>query len=315
MKRFIYILAATLSTMLSCQELTIDSQPDAPLSIYIDALDSYSLAGTAPGKIVFNISSNTPWTIKSDSQWCLPSPAMSASSSLVSEIIVNTEDNPDVTPRTATLVINAEGLGDVKTITVEQGEKIETEPEEPAVPEVKPAAFDVVFAEGVSYTKDPVTGSVKVDLSAGEMFRTAYPVTKGRTVIEIADMKMSAICNLGFSFIAASQANYKLHLEGNNTYWFRCAGGFGWVAPIKKTYTLEEVNAIRKLEFVVEDDPDAAGKLKISIYINDALYGSQTGRTDVFAAGDPGCFFIFEAGLAPAEGDYCTFKSINYINE
>ena len=315
MKRFIYILAATLSTMLSCQELTIDSQPDAPLSIYIDALDSYSLAGTAPGKIVFNISSNTPWTIKSDSQWCLPSPAMSASSSLVSEIIVNTEDNPDVTPRTATLVINAEGLGDVKTITVEQGEKIETEPEEPAVPEVEPAAFDVVFAEGVSYTKDPVTGYVKVDLSVGEMFRTAYPITKGRTVIELADMKMSAICNLGFSFIAASQANYKLHLEGNNTYWFRCAGGFGWVAPIKKTYTLEEVNAIRKLEFVVEDDPDAAGKLKISIYINDALYGSQTGRTDVFAAGDPGCFFIFEAGLAPAEGDYCTFKSINYINE
>lgn len=315
MKRFIYILAASLSTMLSCQELTIDSQPDAPLSIYIDALDSYSLAGTAPGRIVFNISSNTPWTIKSDSQWCLPSPAMSASSSLVSEIVVNTEDNPDTTPRTATLVINAEGLGDVKTITVEQGEKIETEPEESAVPEVEPAAFDVMFAEGVSYTKDPVTGYVKVDLSAGEMFRTAYPVTKGRTVIEIADMKMSAICNLGFSFIAASQANYKLHIEGNNTYWFRCAGGFGWVAPIKKTYTLEEANAIRKLEFVVEDDPDAAGKLKISIYINDALYGSQTGRTDVFAAGDPGCYFIFEAGTAPAEGDYCTFKSINYIKE
>ena len=82
MKRFIYILAASLSTMFSCQELTIDSQPDAPVSIYIDALDSYSLAGTAPGRIVFNISSNTPWTIKSDSQWCLPSPAMSASSSL-----------------------------------------------------------------------------------------------------------------------------------------------------------------------------------------------------------------------------------------
>ena len=54
--------------MFSCQELTIDSQPDAPVSIYIDALDSYSLAGTAPGRIVFNISSNTPWTITSDSQ-------------------------------------------------------------------------------------------------------------------------------------------------------------------------------------------------------------------------------------------------------
>ena len=315
MKRFIYILAASLSMMFSCQELTIDSQPDAPVSIYIDALDSYSPAGTAPGRIVFNISSNTPWTIKSDSQWCLPSPAMSASSSLVSEIVVTAEDNPDAAPRTATLVIDADGLGEVKTIIVEQGEKIETEPEEPAVPDIKPAAFDVVFAEGVSYTKDPVTGYVKVDLSVGEMFRTAYPITKGRTVIELADMKMSAICNLGFSFIAASQANYKLHLEGNNTYWFRCAGGFGWVAPIKKTYTMEEANAIRKLEFVVEEDPDAAGKLKISIYINDALYGSQTGRTDVFAAGDPGCFFIFEAGLAPAEGDYCTFKSINYINE
>lgn len=309
MKKYIYILAAGLSMLLSCQEYTIDSQPDAPLSIYIDALDTYTIAGTAPGRIVFNISSNTPWSIETDSQWCIPTPAMSASSSLVAEIVIEADENETEESRTATLMIGAEGLGLVKTIIVEQepkAEEIEVEPY------VAPESINVTYAEGVTPVIDPVTGYAKINFTQGEMFRTPYTIKKGRTVIEIEEMKMTAICNLGFNFTAASQANYKLHMEGSNTYWFRCAGGFGWVAPIKKTYTLDEINAITKLEFVVEDDPDAEGKLMISIYINDVLYGSQKGRTDVFAAGDPGCFFIFEAGLAPAEGDYCIFKSITY---
>ena len=89
----------------SCQELSIDSQPDAPTAIYIDALDEYDLLAISPSRIVFNISSNTPWQIETDSQWCLPTPSMSAASSLVSEITVNTENNPDMAPRTATLKI------------------------------------------------------------------------------------------------------------------------------------------------------------------------------------------------------------------
>jgi len=84
---------------------------------------------------------------------------------------------------------------------------------------------------------------------------------------------------------------------------------------VKKAYTFDEVNAFRKLEFVVEDDPDAAGKLKVSLYINGSLYGSHSGRTNVFENGEEGLVFIFEAGLAPAPEDYCTFKSITYVNE
>ena len=63
----------------------------------------------------------------------------------------------------------------------------------------------------------------------------------------------------------------------------------------------------------MEDDPAAAGMISISIYMNGELYGTQAGRTDVFAAGDPGCPFIFESPGDPVEGDYCVFKSITYI--
>ena len=104
----------------SCQELGIDSQPDAPTAIYIDALDEYDLLAISPSRIVFNISSNTPWQIETDSQWCIPTPSMSAASSLVSEIIIYPENNPELTPRTATLTVTAEDLGIVRTIAINQ---------------------------------------------------------------------------------------------------------------------------------------------------------------------------------------------------
>lgn len=107
----------------SCQEYSIDSQPEAPLSINIDAMDSYSVLAVFPSRITFNISSNTPWTITSDQQWCRPTPAMSASSSLVSEVAIITEDNNGTTARTATLVIEAEGISETRKITVTQAAK------------------------------------------------------------------------------------------------------------------------------------------------------------------------------------------------
>lgn len=381
--------------MASCQEYHIDSQPELPPTVKTDALDEYSIAATSPSRIVFNISANTPWAIETDSQWCMPQPAMSAASSLVSEIVILPDDNDTYESRIATLTITSDEVGIVKTIKVIQVkmkelivfepvgedlndnqitagigmacdtivtfnsnkpwsvmatetpswlklEKIDQMSLKVSVVEdntmlyersalvkflvqgteemfefpyriVQPSPF--IIAEGAVITQEPVTGYSKVEFTKGEMFRTAYTIKKGRTIIELADMKMSDIYNLGFNFTAKSSANYKLHMESGNTYWFRCAGNFGWVSPIKKTYTLEEVNGIRKLEFVVEDDPQAEGKLQISIYINDELYGSQTGRTDIFATGDPGCHFIFEAGLDPTPGDYCIFKSITYISE
>lgn len=300
--------------MSSCQEYEIDSQPELPPTVLIDALDDYTIQASSPSRIVFNISANIPWNIETDSQWCMPDPSMSGASSLVSEIVVTSEDNETYEARTATITVSSE-KGVVKVITVRQTARKDTEPHVIDDPDVQQSEMDVTFAPEASYMTIPSTGYVKVYFTMGEMFRTNYLIKKGRTVIEIDDMKMSAICNLGFNFTAESSANYKFHMESGNTYWFRCAGGFSWVAPIKKTFTLDEVNAIRKLEFVVEDDPDTPGTLKISIYINGSLYGSQTGRTDVFAAGDPGCHFIFESGAEPAVGDYCVFKSITYISE
>lgn len=483
----IFQYAAVTSVMLclaGCQEYHIDSQPELPPSVMTDALDVYTLEATAPDRIVFNISSNTPWSIESDSQWCRPDPAMSASSSLVAEITVITEENRTEKSRTAVLSISAEDIPEVRKITVNQSSKgvltvvpydslVDTEGEVisftlisnkdweiipstaflsdidrkrgegkedwteetvsiriPANPgskregkitvktafdeyvftviqngvvielednpqsgtinmegdgtatvktvkirsnkpwraEVPDAyqnwikaeksseselrltvssnpllcnrsgkvvlkteevidgyegvAFDVIqpaavtFAEDSRYTADEESGCVRVDFSKGEMFRTNYTIRKGRTVIELKEMKMSAVCNLGFNFTSTtSNGNYKLHLEGNNTWWYRCAGSFGWAAPIKKPYTFEEVNAIRKIVFIVENDSSNPDKINISIFINDVLYGTQTGRTDIFAKGDAGCAFIFESGAQPAAGDYCIFKSITYIPE
>lgn len=322
MKRiYTYIISVAGLLLSSCQELTIDSQPDAPTAIYIDALDEYDVLAISPSRIVFNVSSNTPWQIETDSQWCIPTPSMSASSSLVSEIVIIPEDNPDTTARMATLTITAEDLGTVREVTVLQAARpkepaVTEEPETPDGPEAPAHALNVTFSETASYLVNHSTGSVKVNFTQGEMLRTNFLTQQGRFAIEFEEIKMSAICNLGFVFLGSTtDANYKFHIEGSNTYWFRCAGAFGWIAPIKKAYTFDQVNAIRKLEFVVKDSPSGAGLLDISIYINGELYGTQAGRKDVFTNGEEGCVFILEAGVQPAEGDYCIIKSITYSNE
>lgn len=107
----------------SCQEYEINSQPVAPLSINIDAMDEYSVLATSPSNVVFNISSNTPWNIISDQQWCKVTPAMSASSSLVSEIVVTCEDNNSSVQRVAQLTIKAEGLETTKVVKITQVSK------------------------------------------------------------------------------------------------------------------------------------------------------------------------------------------------
>lgn len=119
----IVLTLAMVSSFMACQEYKIDSQPEAPLALQVDAQDTYTLLATSPSQIVFNVSSNTPWTIESDQQWCVPSPAMSAASALVSEIIVTTEDNNERNSRTATLTVSAEGVAESVVITVVQASK------------------------------------------------------------------------------------------------------------------------------------------------------------------------------------------------
>ena len=66
----IVLTLAMVSSFMACQEYKIDSQPEAPLALQVDAQDTYTLLATTPSKIVFNVSANTPWTIESDQQWC-----------------------------------------------------------------------------------------------------------------------------------------------------------------------------------------------------------------------------------------------------
>lgn len=119
----IVLTLAMVSSFMACQEYKIDSQPEAPLALQVDAQDTYTLLATSPSQIVFNVSANTPWTIESDQQWCVPSPAMSAASALVSEIIVTTEDNNERISRTATLTVSAEGIEESVVITIVQASK------------------------------------------------------------------------------------------------------------------------------------------------------------------------------------------------
>ncbi len=117
------IVALCTFGFVACQEYEIDSQPDAALNIQIDAQDEYTANAMSPSDIVFNISANTPWTVTSSAEWCQVSPAMSAASSLVSEIVVSLDDNDDqVNPqdRTATLTIEAEAINFTKTVTITQ---------------------------------------------------------------------------------------------------------------------------------------------------------------------------------------------------
>ncbi len=117
------VLALSFLVLFSCQEYTIDSQPEGPLNIQIDALESYTVTATSPSNVVFNISANTPWKITSDQQWCMPTPSMSAASSLVSEIVVSFEPNNEPTSRTATLTIETEEIGETTMITIQQVSK------------------------------------------------------------------------------------------------------------------------------------------------------------------------------------------------
>ena len=81
------ILALCTFSFVACQEFDIDSQPEGPLNIQIDALEAYTALATSPSNIVFNISSNTPLgQSESNQQWCKPTPTMSAASSLVSRL-------------------------------------------------------------------------------------------------------------------------------------------------------------------------------------------------------------------------------------
>lgn len=109
--------------MNSCQELNIDSQAQFPIKLETDAQPLYNVLATSPRTIVFNISSNTPWKITSNKEWCTPTPALSSASSLISEVSLNIMDNPEEEARTATLTITGDNYEAQTVITVIQDAK------------------------------------------------------------------------------------------------------------------------------------------------------------------------------------------------
>ncbi len=121
----LFCLAAVCTFSLnSCQEFNIDSQSELPPTIDIDAQAEYEVLAESPNTIVFNISSNTPWKIESNQNWCVPTPAMSAASSLVAEVSVHIEEYAEESgDRTATLTITADGVEGSKMITITQAAK------------------------------------------------------------------------------------------------------------------------------------------------------------------------------------------------
>lgn len=107
----------------SCQEFNIDSQTEFPPLLETDAQSEYAVLAKSPNTIIFNISSNTPWKIESNKNWCVPTPAMSSASSLIAEVSVIMEENPDEQERTAILTITADGIKESKTVTITQAAK------------------------------------------------------------------------------------------------------------------------------------------------------------------------------------------------
>ena len=111
----------------ACQMYEIDTQmtPEkaaASIRMECSAADSYTLPAKNPGNITFNVSSNTPWRISvpSGADWLTVSPASSASSSLITDVVVTAQPNATYEDRSATLTLRGDNIARTKLITITQ---------------------------------------------------------------------------------------------------------------------------------------------------------------------------------------------------
>ena len=111
----------------ACQMYEIDTQmtPEkaaASIRMECSAVDTYTLPAQNPGNITFNVSSNTPWTItlSSGADWLTVTPASSASSALITDVVVTAQENTSPTDRSATLTLRGDNIVNGKTITIKQ---------------------------------------------------------------------------------------------------------------------------------------------------------------------------------------------------
>lgn len=161
----------------ACQEYEINSQPEAPVNIKIDAMEAYTVLATNPQNIVFNVSSNTPWEITSDQQWCTVTPSMSATSSLVSEIVVTCEPNNTAKQRVATLTISAKDIENTTTVKLTQvsKENLVVIPYDEVVP-TEGGTISFKLVSNKPWTITPSTMFVEnIDKTSGEGNETGEP--------------------------------------------------------------------------------------------------------------------------------------------
>ena len=111
----------------ACQMYEIDTQmtPEkaaASIRMECSAVDTYTLPAQNPGSITFNVSSNTPWTItlSSGADWLTVTPASSASSALITDVVVTAQDNTSTVDRSATLTLRGDNIVNTKLITIKQ---------------------------------------------------------------------------------------------------------------------------------------------------------------------------------------------------
>ena len=121
----IFALLSVLCAVLSCQQFHVDTQmtPEkfaASVKLVTDVQDAYTLGATSPQSIIFNVSSNVPWSITGAPEWLKVTPASSAASSLTADITVSASSNDTYEDRTATIVVKADSYDITKVVTITQ---------------------------------------------------------------------------------------------------------------------------------------------------------------------------------------------------
>ena len=192
--RTIVILSALVGAA-ACQQFEIDTQmtPEkeyANLRLICDAVDAYQFASTGAESISFNVSANTPWTItrSSGADWCTVTPSSSASSSLISDVVVSVADNESGAERSATLTIKGERVNKTYTVKINQSRKGHLF--------VTPVAQDFAATGGpLSFTINTnVPWTVRSDVSWLKFNReSGEPDPDGRTITIIATAEPSSV--------------------------------------------------------------------------------------------------------------------------
>ncbi|QZT38176.1 BACON domain-containing protein [Halosquirtibacter xylanolyticus] len=109
--------------LVSCEDSGIDSQPEFEPKITWSAETQYDVLSINVSDIELKVSSNRPWDILSDQEWCTVSPVNSGESSLVSNVVISIEDNETLKAREAVVEIKAEGATSRRAI-IKQESKV-----------------------------------------------------------------------------------------------------------------------------------------------------------------------------------------------